>query len=408
MAVITLRKELARNGRRPGVLLLVVVLGLAVLVATASAMAQSQDPLDLYDANDDGMIDADEAITAVSDHLAGRIDRALALRVWRLFRGAAGSDTTRNAPQACRDYDANRDGTISHAEASNAHDDYVDGIIDREAVLDVVDCYFDGTPISQPPVSIPPPPTPSPPPIPSTPTPPTPTPISSGHQADHTVKLVYGPTPIITPPPAGVPNPLVVVPDSVGIAAAVWNSKMARLNKGLSFCFLSNCDDHAVTIRMNMGDKDTDITFNNDPLKDCAATVACAKKAYVLTEVNPTHVVRHIIDSTIVIEEPAWVYFPNSDPTLPGRHMRVYWTNVSADDYMFSGRDCKDECLFFINATMAHELGHTLGLPDFAKYPGSLGRLKAIMNNVHDKASMTVTNEDLRHLEKIYRDHSAH
>ena len=78
MAVITLRKELARNGMRPGVMIIAVFLGLAVLVATASAMVQSQDPLDLYDANDDGLIDADEAITAVSDHLAGRIDRALA------------------------------------------------------------------------------------------------------------------------------------------------------------------------------------------------------------------------------------------------------------------------------------------------------------------------------------------
>ena len=78
MAAKTLLAEIARHSRRPGVLLLAVLSVLAVLVVTASAMAQSQDPLDLYDANDDGMIDADEAITAVSDHLAGRIDRALA------------------------------------------------------------------------------------------------------------------------------------------------------------------------------------------------------------------------------------------------------------------------------------------------------------------------------------------
>ena len=78
LAAKTLLAEIARHSRRPGVLLLAVLSVLAVLVVTASAMAQSQDPLDLYDANDDGMIDADEAITAVSDHLAGRIDRALA------------------------------------------------------------------------------------------------------------------------------------------------------------------------------------------------------------------------------------------------------------------------------------------------------------------------------------------
>ena len=155
MAAKTLLAEIARHSRRPGVLLLAVLSVLAVLVVTASAMAQSQDPLDLYDANDDGMIDADEAITAVSDHLAGRIDRALALRVWRMFRGAAGSDTTRNAPQACRDYDADGNGSISKMEVLDAIDDYDAGVIDREAVFDVVDCYFGETQISHPPVSIP-------------------------------------------------------------------------------------------------------------------------------------------------------------------------------------------------------------------------------------------------------------
>ena len=68
----------------------------AVLAAFLVSQARAQqpqepaDPLELYDANDNGVIDADEAIRAVSDHLAGRIDRELALRVWELYRSTGG------------------------------------------------------------------------------------------------------------------------------------------------------------------------------------------------------------------------------------------------------------------------------------------------------------------------------
>ena len=66
----------------------------AFLVYHASAQpsepSEPADPLELYDANDNGVIDADEAIQAVSDYLAGRIDRDLALRVWELYRSTGG------------------------------------------------------------------------------------------------------------------------------------------------------------------------------------------------------------------------------------------------------------------------------------------------------------------------------
>ena len=68
----------------------------AVLAAFLASVAIGQpagddpaDPLALYDANDNGVIDADEVIRAVSDHLAGRIDRDLAQRVWEFYRSAA-------------------------------------------------------------------------------------------------------------------------------------------------------------------------------------------------------------------------------------------------------------------------------------------------------------------------------
>ena len=74
-------------------MIVTVALNLDALVLAASAMAQSQDPLELYDANDDGVIDADELITAVTDYFPGRIDRAMALRVLNLYVASAGASS---------------------------------------------------------------------------------------------------------------------------------------------------------------------------------------------------------------------------------------------------------------------------------------------------------------------------
>ena len=142
--------DLAKQGRRPGVLLLAVVLGLAVLVVTASAMAQTQDPLALYDANDNGTIDADEVITAVNDYFAGRIDRALALRVLNLYLASSG--TSSSTPRygqgsTCSTYDTDNSEGIDRPEVIAAIRAYFsdNSTVTREQVIAVIRCYF-GTP----------------------------------------------------------------------------------------------------------------------------------------------------------------------------------------------------------------------------------------------------------------------
>ena len=49
------------------------------------------DPLDIYDENENGVIDAEELFRAMLDHFAGRIDRDLALRVFRSYQEGAGA-----------------------------------------------------------------------------------------------------------------------------------------------------------------------------------------------------------------------------------------------------------------------------------------------------------------------------
>ena len=147
MTANNLRKELTNYGKRPGMLLLSVTVVLAVLVATASAMAQSQDPLELYDANNNGSIDADEVITAVNDYFAGRIDRALAIRVLNLYLASAGasSGTPRYTQgSACSTYDADNSEGINRDEVIAAIRDYFATYptVTREQVIAVIRCYF--------------------------------------------------------------------------------------------------------------------------------------------------------------------------------------------------------------------------------------------------------------------------
>ena len=138
------------------VLLLAVILGLmALTLATPEpAFAQSQgtgDPLTLYDANDNGVIDADELITAASDYFAGRIERDLLVRVARLYLSSAQSRTTRSteAPMhICSLSDTNENGMIERNEVIAAINKYLfgdsmaEGALTRDDVIDVINCYL--------------------------------------------------------------------------------------------------------------------------------------------------------------------------------------------------------------------------------------------------------------------------
>ena len=139
---------------RPAVRLPVYLLASVVFLAFLAAnpvshvLAQPSepaDPLALYDANDDGAIDADEVIQAMTDYRYGRIDGALAYRVWRLYEPPADDVTTRDWTSICSRYDRNGNGVIEQDEVFDAIDDYFDGAINKVEVFAVINCYYSAT-----------------------------------------------------------------------------------------------------------------------------------------------------------------------------------------------------------------------------------------------------------------------
>ena len=155
--------ESSNRGRLLLALLATVALGAIALAAVASlATAQSSeppDPLDLYDANDNGVIDAYEAIRAVADHLEDRISRDLASRVFQLYQPPAGLVRGQAWSSACTRYDGDNNGVIDRNEALSAVQDYFANVIDQATALAVIECYESGDtrPPTPTPTTAPPP-----------------------------------------------------------------------------------------------------------------------------------------------------------------------------------------------------------------------------------------------------------
>ena len=140
------------RGRCLAALLLAVALGFIVLAVASAVMAQSseaQDPLDLYDENENGVIDGDEAFQAIEDYFAGLIDQALASKVLNLYLDATAPVRGQSWPSACDEYDSDDNDVIDKDEAIGAVIDYFNGVITREEAITVIVCYF-STPIPSP------------------------------------------------------------------------------------------------------------------------------------------------------------------------------------------------------------------------------------------------------------------
>ena len=161
------------RGRCLAVLMLAVGLGFIVLAVASTVTAQSSeapDPLELYDENDNGTIDGDEAFQAIQDHFAGLIDQALTLKVLNLYRGATGGAGGQSSEPECDDYydeyDTNSNNVIDKSEAITAVLDYLlHGIITKDKAIAVVVCYIiEATPSPTP--TLTPGPAPTPPPTP--------------------------------------------------------------------------------------------------------------------------------------------------------------------------------------------------------------------------------------------------
>ena len=134
--------------------LLAVALGVIVVAVATPALAQTpdpQDPLALYDRNENGQIDADEFILAFWDYLEGRIDATLLMRVRQLYLStiATGASQEITWHAVCKTHDTipppNGDDVISRAEVIAVITDYLfneSSDLTRDDVLKVIACYY--------------------------------------------------------------------------------------------------------------------------------------------------------------------------------------------------------------------------------------------------------------------------
>ena len=100
-------------GILPALLVLALVGGLLLVVSVMPLTGA--DPLELYDANGDGAIEVDEALTAAGDLAAGTIDDRLFRGVWELYLQSRPDDGATNASgesDPCRTYDIDDSGVL--------------------------------------------------------------------------------------------------------------------------------------------------------------------------------------------------------------------------------------------------------------------------------------------------------
>ena len=232
-----------------------------------------------------------------------------------------------------------------------------------------------------------------------------PTPTNVGHQKDHTVAYVVGSITAAPGLPAGVPDPVMIIPAAINHAVDAWNaSTTAIVGKNLKICEVGSCDgaNHdrwTVTVKtVHMNTKDTGVLDNTKLDEGCGFSVACVKS---LTWGQGNH----LGDMSLIIEEPAYECRgpPNSATggCIPVQHVRVYWTDVIGD--AGAPGPTADSEYYYIGATMIHEFGHTFGLPDFGN-DATLKGLSAIMDSTENE---TIMDEDIAQLRAIYAIHDS-
>ena len=223
-----------------------------------------------------------------------------------------------------------------------------------------------------------------------------------GHQADHTVGYVLA--------LATTTDPLLQA--AIPVAVAEWNG---RMNFGLmicdtadSACRVRNSDRFIATI------KTVAPSSPSDNVTGCGSSMACVSPTSGGVGA-PGGVGDHMTNMDVIFEDPPYTCANDMDPCQVGDQVTYTWTDVSrlSHEEVTAG----DPTHLYLHAKhlALHELGHTLGLPDFyfvpaphpaANYDPRLASETAIMNLQWEAKSIQDT--DIAQLDAIYLLHSSH
>ncbi len=214
-----------------------------------------------------------------------------------------------------------------------------------------------------------------------------------GHQADHTVGYIIG----------NITEPLLqaAIPDAV----ADWNG---RLNFGLEICDDSDRDcNRRNSDRFIATIKTVAPSSPSDNITGCGRSVACVSPTGSTIE-SPGGVGRHMTDMDVIFEDPPYGCTNGNNRCRAADQVTYEWTNDPNKSHVVVDPTISWRHLYLHAGHLAlHELGHTLGAPDFySDVMTGLDGETAIMNLQWD--AKTIQDEDIAQLDAIYRTHSSH
>ena len=164
------------------------------------------------------------------------------------------------------------------------------------------------------------------------------------------------------------------------LPASDWNSAGAGAGlvicrHGAALCDAKNTDTFIVTVKLSDDDD------------NCGRAIACVRPSY-------SGLATHRANMKLIFEEPALAY---GKPL--GGAQRYRWTNVAADNNEQTVPGHPDDLWRYVGTVMVHEFGHTLGLADH------LDKLTPPVLGVMSNDSMTITQDEIDYLLKIYSGH---